>query len=106
MPQSHAAAPKNRRRPDKQRKSLCNKKPGECRAFHCFMGLIAGSESDSMAAYCEGSAGIPWEFALRTVATIRSHFEVRTRKNGQLGAMGQPAETLRKGEEVAEKIAA
>jgi len=33
MPQSHAAAPKNRQRPDKQSKNLCNKKPGKCRAF-------------------------------------------------------------------------
>jgi len=41
-----------------------------------------------------------------TVATIRSHFEVWTRKNGQLGATGQPAKTLRKGKEIAEKIAA
>jgi len=87
-------------------RAFATKSHGKYRAFHCFMGLIAGSESDSMVAYCEGSAGIPWEFALMTVATIRSYFEVWTRKNGQLGAMGQPAETLRKGEEIVEKIAA
>jgi hypothetical protein len=33
MPKGHAAAPKNRLRLDEQRKSLCNKKPGKCRAF-------------------------------------------------------------------------
>jgi transposase-like protein len=31
---------------------------------------------------------------------------VWTRRNGQLGAMGQPAGTLREGEEIAEKIGA
>jgi hypothetical protein len=40
------------------------------------------------------------------VTTTRSHFEVCTRRNGQLGAIGQPAETLREGEEIAEIIAA
>jgi hypothetical protein len=40
------------------------------------------------------------------VTTTRSHFEVWTRRNEQLGAMGQPAETLREGEKIAEKIAA
>jgi hypothetical protein len=40
------------------------------------------------------------------VPTTRSHFEACTRRNGQLGAIGQPAETLREGEEIAEIIAA
>jgi hypothetical protein len=66
---------------------------------------VAQLRSGSVVAYCDGSAGILWEFALMTVTTTRSHFEVWTRRNGQLGAMGQPAETLREGEEIAEKIA-
>ncbi len=40
------------------------------------------------------------------VPTTRSHFEACTRRNGQLGVIGQPAETLREGEEIAEIIAA
>jgi hypothetical protein len=57
-------------------------------------------------AYWEDSAGISWEFTLMTVTITRSRFEVWTRRNGQLGAMGQPVETLREGEEIAEKIVA
>jgi hypothetical protein len=53
-------------------------------------------------AYCEGSAGIPWEFALMTHDDTIS----MDPKEWAAWGYGQPAGTLREGEEIAEKIAA